>query len=56
MLFLPSKNKGRILLLFPKNGPTFGKILFFLVQNFKYYDCSKIIQVVGTNGGRQPIS
>jgi len=28
---------------------------FFLVRNFKYYDCSKI-QVVGTNGGRQPIS
>ena len=27
-VFFTFKNKGRIL-LFPKNGPTFGKILFF---------------------------
>ena len=61
MTFFSSKKKqGQNIIYYysQRNGPTFGKILWlYFGQNFfKCYDCSKNFQVMGTNGGRQPIS
>jgi len=56
-----SKNKGRILLLFPKNGPTFGKFFFWseiskimIAQKFRWWaqmaeDNLFHISIIGTS-------